>query len=414
MSTDNGFGTPKHNSDRKSFPEGPKEGVSEIRILPPILAQRESGKYVQDHTCHYGYGTKIQGSDKERPNPFYCVEVGKWVSGKFVVTQECPECQAIKLVKTQKERIEAQMKQAGNSDEVIAEAVKSLTAWLKKHNRDFKQYVNVKTADSRYLTMKLPQKDVWKKIKAFIDEYKQNSVPIDAIAAQQGLWFRISRSGKGFKTDYGVEVAREEVLVNGQVIPGASKPKQGPLTMEDAKKAAESCMDIGDVGIRRLSIEQVQRLVASKGDQNVVQAIFEASDPVGQQHAPVEREESPEDIAAGPVPVSAPTPAPTPAPVAPVAPVVTAPPDVGTVPEDVIAKARAMLASAKASPAPAATPAAAPAPAATPAAVPAPAAAPPPVAVQQLVADKPTPAPTPAPPAATTAAEQSFLDQFKM
>jgi hypothetical protein len=398
--TDNGFGAPKHSTDRKTFPEGPKEGSTEFRILPPILVQRESGKYVQEHTCHYGYGTKLEGSDKERPNPFYCVEQGKWVSGKFVVTQECPECQAIKLVKNQKDRIEAQLKSEGASKDAIEEATKSLSPWLRKHNRDFKQYVNVKDAAGRFLTMKLPQKDVWKVIKKHIEEFKARKIPYDAIAASQGLWFRVNRSGKGIKTEYSVEVVTEDVIVAGQVVPGASKPKSGPLTAEDAKKASESCMDIGDVGIRRLSIEQVQRLVASKGDQAVIAAIFQSSDPVGQQHpGSTDSEQSPEDIAAGPV-----TPSAAPAPVAPVAPVVTA----SAVPEDVVARARAMLSSAT----PAAAPAAPAAPAAAPAAPAAAAPTPVPPAVQDLVKDKPTPPAAPPPAPATTAAEQSFLDQF--
>lgn len=405
--TDNGFGAPKHSSDRKTFPEGPKEGSTEIRILPPILNQRESGKYVQDHTCHYGHGTKLQGSDKERPNPFYCVEQGKWVSGKFVTTQECPECQSIKLVKNQKERIEASMKAEGHTEAAIAEKVAPLTAWLRKHNRDFKQYVNVKGADGRYFTMKLPQKDVWKRIKAYIEEYKARKVPYDAIAASQGLWFRVNRSGKGFKTDYSVEIVTEEVIINGVVVPGATKPKSGPLTMDDAKKASESCMDIGDVGIRRLSVEQVQRLVAAKGDQAVIAAIFEGSDAVEPVSGSVDSEQSPEDVATASV---TPPAAPAPAPVAPVAPVVTAPAAPAPIPEDTIARARALLESAR-TPAPAAPAVTLVVPPPNPAApVPTPAV---PVAVQQLVADKPTPAPVEAV-ASTSAAEQSFLDQFKM
>jgi hypothetical protein len=409
--SDNGFGTPKHTSDRKTFPEGPKEGSTEIRILPPILNQRESGKYVQDHTCHYGYGTKLQNSDKERPNPFYCVEQGKWVAGKFVTTQECPECQAIKLVKSQKERIEAQMKSEGKTDAEVAETTKSLVAWLKKHNRDFKQYVNVKDAAGRFFTMKLPQKDVWKPIKKHVEEFKARRIPIDAIAAAQGLWFRINRSGKGFKTEYSVEVVTEDVIMNGQVVEGASKPKFGPLTAEDAKKASEACMDIGDVGIRRLSIEQVQRLVASKGDQSIVQAIFEGSDPSSQAHGSVDVEESPEDIAAGPVAAPAPTPAP--APVAAVAPVVTAP-AAPTTQEDAVAAARALLAQSRTLPSAAQVAAPTVTLVVPPPAPAAPVVAP---AVADLVKDLPTPPPppaAPAAPAATSGAEQDFLAQFNM
>ena len=314
MSTEtiDGFGTPIFDSGKRSFPEGPKKGSQEWRILPPILSQVATGKFVLPHSSHYGYGTKKQGTDKEIVNPFYCVEESKWVAGKLVILQECPECQAIQMVKAQKAQIEISMQKEGKSAAEIQSATESHKNWLSKHNREFKFYANVKDSSGRYFTAKMPGKSVWKKIETLIGDYKNRRVPIDAISASQGLWFRISRSGEGFGTEYDVEVVTEEVIINGQVIDGAQKPKLAPLTVEDANKARNACMDIGDVGIRRLSLEDVKRLVSAKGDPEVVAAIFAGSDRL----APV-------------------APAVAPAPVAP------APSAANN--EDLLARARAML-----------------------------------------------------------------------
>ena len=271
-----GFGTPKHSSSGASFAQGLKDGAQEHRIVPPIKNQRSTGKYFKDHTCHYGYSTKRKNSDKELPNPFYCVEEGKFVGGEWVTLQECPECREIKRYKGEKDSILAQMKDRPKSEQEAA--VDVFEKWLRKHNRDYKMYVNVKMADGKFATYKYPSKEVWKKVKAEIDAYKSRHQPIDAVDASQGLWFRIFRSGKGFNTEYKVEVVTEQVVVEGRVIPGASQPKLAPLTAQDAKDAAEQCMDLDDVGIRRLSLEQVKRLVESKGDPGVVSVIFSSDD----------------------------------------------------------------------------------------------------------------------------------------
>jgi hypothetical protein len=415
MSDIEGFGTPKHGTDRKGFPESLKDGVQEHRILPPILLQRESGKYVKDHTSHYGYGTKMNNSDKEMPNPFYCVEEGKFVAGKFVVLQECPECQEIKRIKSERDAIVADMKRAGNSDAEIGQATESHEKWLRKHNRDFKYYVNVKDAAGRFFTVKYPSKDVWKVIDGLISQARQQHIPIDAISPSQGLWFRITKSGKGFKTEYKAELVMEEVVHNGQVIPGAMKPKLGPLTADDAKKAGESCLDLSDVGIRRLAYEQVARLVSSKGDPAVIQAIFADSDKLNSSttqrgDAYVEAPIQPRSA-----PVQAPAPAPVVAP--PAAPVATAPS--APTQAQLLAQAQALLAQAGVNvtfptAAPAA-PVAAPTPSVAAPTPPAPVAvtSPPPAPVVQAPPQA-APAAAPAATVATDAQANAWMSQFAL
>lgn len=348
--TNDDWGNPVHQDERKSFPEGPKKGENQHRILPPMLSQKESGKYNVSHTCHYGYGLKREGSDKEFPNPFYCVEEGTWVNGKFVVTQECPECKLIAFVKGQRDTIATQMKNEGKSKDDIFKATEAHEKWLKKHNRDFKQYVNVMDAAGRFFTAKYPSKEVWKKVKTLIEQYKSARIPIDAVAANQGLWFRIVRTGEFRQTEYTVEVVMEDVVVNGQVVPGAQQPKKAPLTAEHYKKAKASCMDLADVGIKRLSIADVARLVKSKGDPQVVAAIFAssqkvtpaASTPVTAEESPIDRDDEP----SAPPPVAA---APAPAPLsldAPTTPV-TAPSKPAESQEDLLAQARALMERAK-------------------------------------------------------------------
>jgi hypothetical protein len=348
--TNDDWGNPVHTQERKAFPEGPKKGENVHRILPPLLNQKESGKYVISHTCHYGYGLKREGSDKEFPNPFYCVEEGQWVNGKFVVTQECPECKLIAFVKGQRDAIVAKMKDAQESKDAIAKATESHEKWLRKHNRDFKQYVNVMDISGRFFTAKYPGKEVWKKVKAFIEEYKGRSIPIDAVAANQGLWFRIVRSGDGFKTEYSVNVVTEDVVVNGQVVPGAQQPKKAPLTREHYEKAKASCMDLADVGIKRLSIADVERLARSKGDPAIIEAVFASSQKAEPKKTTAPVEESP--IAEEPerdVPDASPAAAPAATQTidldVPSKPV-TAPP-VAASSQDLLAQARALMEAAK-------------------------------------------------------------------
>lgn len=434
-----GFDEPKHGSDRKGFPEGLKDGTQEHRVLPSMDG---TGKYFRDHTCHYGYGTKMNNSDKEFPNPFYCVEEGKFIAGKFVVLQECPECREIKRVNTEKEGIEADMKKAGSSDAEIAAAVESHEKWLRKHNRDFKFYVNVKDSSGRYFTVKYPSKQVWKVIEAKISEYKARRIPIDGVAASQGLWFRIVQSGKRFKCERVVDVVTEDVIVNGQVVEGASKPKLAPLTGEDAKKARETCLDLRDVGIRRLSLEQVARLVASRGDPTVIQAIFAASDPKAQtvttrgdaEVEEVSRAEKPAVSRAADAMIAgaiAPVVAEVRASVTPSQATPTTPPAAVTKPvtapsgaesqAELIARARALMEQARNMPAtPAPTVAAAAATASNTTVAPTTStvvtAAPAPAPAAATPTPKPTPKPTPevAPPTASTDdAQSAFLAQFE-
>lgn len=429
--TVSGFDEPKYTSGRKGFPESLKDGAQELRILPSMDG---TGEFVRTHTCHYGYGTKMSNSDKEIPNPFYCVEEGKFVAGKFVVLAECPECREIRRIEGEKQAIEVDMKRKGASEEEIRNGTDSQTRWLRKHNRDFKYYVNVKDATGRFFTVKLPSKKVWKPIMSIIERYRARKYPIDAIAASQGLWFRVTKSGKGFGTDYAAELVTEEVYVPGQA--PSESAKLGPLTADDARKAKESCcIDLQNVGINRLTREQVARLVESRGDPNIVQAIFAASQVVTSDITTRGDREVEEEYraptsyvpaASAPVPQSEPPSAPAPAPAAaPSRPEVPesqlmsalAAECATMTPSEMMDRVRAIMAKSalnqqkkSEAPAPAILPPPAPAPA--PAATPAPVVSTTPPPVQAPAAPPAAKVPAPTAGATSLTPEQAFMAQF--
>ena len=262
---------PQHQSNFKPFPQSPKDGEQEHRILPGIHTQ--GGMYHKGWAIHYGAMKKV--GDKTIPMPFICVEEVEWVAGEKTITRPCAACNDNKAKKQWVDAQTAKMTEAGASKEEIAEKLKKQLEWVRNHNRSFGEYVNVKDSSGKYFTARYPSKEVWKKVQEFVQKYAKLAKPIDAVKASQGLWFRITRSGKGqYNTEYKVEVVMEDVVKDGETF---QRPKLAPLTPDDAAKAKAGCYDLNDLGFKVLTPDQVTELVQSKYDDSVIKRLWASS-----------------------------------------------------------------------------------------------------------------------------------------
>jgi hypothetical protein len=273
------FGTPKHGGNGRPIPKallGKDGGSIQYRVLPPILSCVETGEWAVGHAQHFGYDTpNPQDPSKRIFHPFYCVEIVRWESGEKVVVQRCPECDDIKQRLAEWQARKAEMEKAKVPEDQIRKTLEHLTNWLKRHNRDFSWYFNIKDTQGNYSTRKGSGKYVKKPIDAIVKANREKSPPYDPIAAHQGLWFISTKIGKQLAADWTLSVATEDRVIEGETF---SKPKAAPLTEQDAAEAEKQCCDLHDVGIRRLSYDKVKLLVESSGDESVIKAIFGSSE----------------------------------------------------------------------------------------------------------------------------------------
>lgn len=274
-----GFGTPKYGNKMRPIPKellGKEGGSITFRILPPILTCLETGEWAVSHTQHFGYDTPNPSDPSKRIyHVFYCVEVIRWENGERVTVQFCPECEKIKSNYNDWVARKAQMEQLGKSAEEIAETLRPLSEWLKRHNRDFKWYINIKDASGGYSTRKVAGKYIKKPIDAIVKKFREKQTPWDPIAAHQGLWFTATKVGQKLSSEWTLEVQTEDRVIDGETL---SKPKSAPLTEQDANEAEKLCCDLHDVGIRQLSYDKVKTLVDSGGDAQVIKALFGAAE----------------------------------------------------------------------------------------------------------------------------------------
>ena len=272
-----GFGKPKNTTTFKATPKSIQEGKPLcVRILPPILSCENEGIWSLPYAQHFGFSIKNPANpSKDIYYTFHCLEQVKWIDNKKVVVKPCAECEKIKEISNTIDCRKADLLKEGKTEEEINEILRPLMNWTKAHNRDFKHYVNVKDASGEYYTLRLTN-ELKKKVDAINKKLAEGKRPIDAIDAEQGVYFIFSRTGKGmFNTKYDVEVAKEEFEQNGEVF---ERIKLAPLTDADCDRAEQSCCDLRDVGIRTLTAEKIQMLVDSKGNEETIKAVFSSSE----------------------------------------------------------------------------------------------------------------------------------------
>jgi hypothetical protein len=260
------IGVPQYGSKKKNnWRIG--DGDNIYRILPPLGKLAATGGWAVFEALHWGY----RGSKGMRP--FKCIQKKHFKSG--MITVQCPECDKIAEYKGLLESAEEQKASEGMSKDQIKEAVKPLSDWLFSHNLDKKWYVNAMKEDGSIGRLAMPHKmyqALQQKIEKLINEDG-----IDPIAVDGGVWFVLTRTGKGVQTAFSVDVQYTQETVNGRK---AKVIKPAALNEETLAKVAAEAYDLSD-SFRKLTYDEIKRLVDSGGDQDEVDHVFSSPDTDG-------------------------------------------------------------------------------------------------------------------------------------
>ena len=347
-----------------------------FRIAPPVKSLKTAGRWSVYDALHYGYTIPNQENpDKPRHKPFRCIFKKNRATG--LIEQDCPECSYLEQKEKEAQAVKAQRMAAGASEEEAEEFVKPMKRLSREHNLDKKFYVLAKNLAGEWGVLKLGYK-VKQQIDTLMEKYTKENEGRHALDPSGGIWFDITRKGKGLTTEYTVAIAMENL--GG----GNMRYKSGTLTGLDIE-GIKKCPDLATLNdSKNLTYDQILALVRSNGDPTIAQQVFGASSRRAQSSQP-----------ATPAPVSTPAPAPvTVAAAVAAAPAAPAAPDQAAL----IAQLQAQLAALQA---PAATPAPAPAAAA-------------PVVTTPPAAPAATPAATPAAPTPAPAPAANFADLMKL
>ncbi|CAB4127289.1 hypothetical protein UFOVP75_122 [uncultured Caudovirales phage] len=281
--SDNGFGKPKYGGNFAQIKHfkltEPKRGeTTELiaRIIPPIKSLAQAGKWFVYLPVCYGY----KGRSKEDPQklvqrPFLSIEDRDYKTQMIKV--RCPQSD---LINKNLERLEglkkattAECKAAGKSDEETKEHVKlvctPLEDWKRQFNKDSKFHLNIMTIDGEFgefaIVGKLKKK-LEIEIKALLKDLE-----VDALDLDNGVFFKFTRTGAGIETAYDVVPYSKAEKVDGKI---RTEMKMSCLTAEQRTAALAECPDLANL-YTILNADQIQRLVDSDNDPDLVDAVFD-------------------------------------------------------------------------------------------------------------------------------------------
>ena len=246
-----------------------EQGSNRYRIGPAYASLAASGRWNHNIRQHYGYkGAEDAQTGKSFPRTFICPqEIDRKTE---IVKVPCAECDDTAQLSEKVELRAQKLEQEGKSEEDINTVLGPQKKYLKEHNLDKKHLVLAKNESNEWGVLWLP----WKALEALIARRKkiQEEDGVDILSTVDGCWVDFVRSGDGFRnTAYACDVVSEIVLMeNGKK---AKMPKQEALTDADFDAIEATCPDLTTVGTR-LTSEQIERLVESRGDPEVVDAVF--------------------------------------------------------------------------------------------------------------------------------------------
>jgi hypothetical protein len=265
------FGKPKYGGNSFAKNIKPKEGAAlVVRILPPIKSLAESGEWAIYHGIHYGYkGVNPRDPNKPIFKTFRCIEERDFKTK--MVKQDCPECDLIKHWEDELETILANAKKDGLTKEDTEEMASAHRAWLKEHNCDRKWHMNVKQENGEFAVLTLSHKTKKNILEPLIQKLLTDE-GIDALEPEQGVWFRITRTGKQIEAVDHIEAVEEAVKdpTTGRI---SKTTKLAPLTEADEQKALKECPDLA-TSVTVITYNQIKALTESSGEPESVDAIF--------------------------------------------------------------------------------------------------------------------------------------------
>lgn len=297
MSVRDSFGKPKEGGQYKmiTLAEGESKNV---RFFPPMKSMGPKGVWARYIKQHYGYGIKDKKNPdgKLRSRPFECIEE-KEESG--LVTNSCPECRNVEnQEQAEKDAVALRtsdlMAKGADKKTIETEAAnvsKAFGLYFKEHNLDCKWFIPVKTDDGQFGLLKIPHKGK-KKIDNVRKAQLAKKKASDMLDIDNGFWVKVTRTGTGLQTEYDAEPVMETRTVDG--IGEVNILKTAPLSDADLEQALASIPDLASPTLaRRLTKDQIQMLVDSRGNPDVVETVLNMSQKVKTADSLPDEEETP-------------------------------------------------------------------------------------------------------------------------
>jgi hypothetical protein len=276
------------------------KGENFIRILPPLGNLAETGEWRKYYTTHWGWsGVNSRDTTKHVARPFRCILDKDRRTG--IVRRECPACtqQEVRIAKAKE--YEAQLRARGMDEDEIKTAMEETNKEVQDFRAESKWYVNVVYKDGKVGDFKLNHKDHMSRIMTLIEGTQDNPKAgllkgegVHPFAPDQGVWFKITRTGNGVQPPDSVEVEQEFV--------DPTNPRKGKVTLlaplcdEIAEKALTECRSLDTLGGYVLTPEQISALVQCSGDPEEVDRIFGAVLVKAKADAPVVPEAPSENV----------------------------------------------------------------------------------------------------------------------
>lgn len=260
------------------FPTKLNNGSNIYRILPPVGSLAQKNQYSVFYKTHAGYKSAPDENGKQRYFTFLCIEQ-RDRKNRDVITTHCPECDKIYETQNLFNTQSAELKKKGKSEEQVREALETLSSFLDSHFSASKYHLNAMDQEGKIGLLRLPSSCITgaqgkgpgglrDAIEKLVSKYGPSCDPV----GQKGAWFNFKKTGSGrYGTNYNTEVVMElkDLPPHGQI----EVLKSAPLTDEIKARMANECHDLGKL-YTKLTAAQIQQLVDSDGDFEIVEKIF--------------------------------------------------------------------------------------------------------------------------------------------
>lgn len=244
-----------------------KDGPSTFRILPPMEEMGNKGKgkdWSKFYKVHYGY--------KNSEGKLRVFQSTLVVNRKTKMI-EVPDA-ADQRIKDLKAKLE-EAKESGNKA-VVEKLGKLVSGQKPMYNVDGNHYVNAIDSQGNIGVLKLRHRAM----KALEDEIKKlEKKGIDPLSLTNGREFVFTRSGSGLDTSFKVDVAQEELNIEG--VGKVNRDKVSNISEELLARTENECADLSKL-FKAVSADDIERIVKSSdlltGISPVIDEIFKGGD----------------------------------------------------------------------------------------------------------------------------------------
>jgi hypothetical protein len=241
------------------------------RLFPSMKSCAQDGQWAVYHAVHWGYAVpNPKNPEQTFKKPFKCIQ-RKNRDG--LVVEECPQCKLIESKKAEFEKVKGNLLAKGRSEEQIKQLMGPANQWLKTYNVDGKWYMAVKSVGGEYGVLKIPHKmklALEKEIEAIKRKHKIDPFDIDT-----GCWIEFVRTGDtASQMNFSAAIVQEDIEINGRTF---QSPKSAPLSDDDLDRAIREIPDLRTGVVTSLSKDQIQALVETGGEPELVAKVLNAS-----------------------------------------------------------------------------------------------------------------------------------------